>query len=308
MPASSLGQRVRSSRSARSSMAVCGISMRNGEMPSPFSDVVRAAFTPCESTTFSSLHGAGRTPVPFGVAAMLRTAPPAASRCRRMTRVPSRRVTDRQVRSPCASSPSHGESPICANAERIAPFHYSRTECFVPCILRDMNEEIPPRLPGRQSQAARNDGRILEAAREVFTADPNAPISAVAERAGVGISALYRRYQSKEELLQQLSLEGLRRYIAEAEAALADEGDPWEAFAGFMRRCVDAGTSSITRRLAGRFTPTEQLNRDGRRAYEVTQALLHRTKAAGPLREDVEVADLSLLFEALQGIEVADPG
>ncbi len=55
---------------------------------------------------------------------------------------------------------------------------------------------------------------------DVFTADPNAPISAVAERAGVGISALYRRYRSKEELLQELSLNGLRRYLDEVEAAL----------------------------------------------------------------------------------------
>ena len=163
-------------------------------------------------------------------------------------------------------------------------------------------------LRGRQAEAARNDEAILEAARAVFVADPGAPVAAVAERAGVGIGALYRRYRSKEELLQRLAADGLARYLAEAEAALADEGDPWEAFAGFMRRCVDAGTSSITRRLAGRFAPTEQLNRDGRRAYEVTQALLHRTKAAGALREDVEVADLSLLFEALQGIEVAHPG
>ena len=162
-------------------------------------------------------------------------------------------------------------------------------------------------LRGRPAEAARNAEAILEAARAVFVADPGAPVAAVAERAGVGIGALYRRYRSKEELLQRLAADGLGRYLAEAEAALADEGDPWEAFAGFMRRCVDAGTSSITRRLAGRFTPTEQLNRDGRRAYEVTQALLHRTKAAGALREDVEVADLSLLFEALQGIEVAHP-
>jgi AcrR family transcriptional regulator len=160
-------------------------------------------------------------------------------------------------------------------------------------------------LRGRQAEAARNDEAILEAARAVFVADPGAPVAAVAERAGVGIGALYRRYRSKEELLQRLAADGLSRYLAEAETALADEGDPWEAFAGFMRRCVDAGTSSITRRLAGRFTPTEELSRDGRRAYEVTQALLHRTKAAGVLREDVEVADLSLLFEALQGIEVA---
>src|SRR5215211_7459340 len=39
-------------------------------------------------------------------------------------------------------------------------------------------------LSGRRAQAARNDERILDAAREVFLADPGAPISAVAEHAG----------------------------------------------------------------------------------------------------------------------------
>jgi AcrR family transcriptional regulator len=160
---------------------------------------------------------------------------------------------------------------------------------------------------GRRAEAARNDERILEAARAVFLADPGAPVAAVAERAGVGIGALYRRYRSKDELLRRLAADGLGRYLAELEAGLADDGDPWEAFAAFMRRAVDAGASSITHRLAGRFTADDELTREGRRAYELTQRLLHRTKAAGALREDVEVADLSLLFEALQGIEVADP-
>lgn len=161
-------------------------------------------------------------------------------------------------------------------------------------------------LRGRQAEAARNDEAIKAAARAVFMADPGAPVSAVAERAGVGIGALYRRYASKEELLQRLAADGLARYIAETEAALADDGDPWEAFAAFMRRCVEAGTSSITRRLAGRFEPTPELAAGGYRAYELTQRLLHRTKAAGELREDVEVTDLSLLFEQLQGVDVAD--
>ena len=52
-------------------------------------------------------------------------------------------------------------------------------------------------LSGRRAQAARNDVRILEAARTVFVADPDAPISAVAKRAGVGISALYRPWDCK---------------------------------------------------------------------------------------------------------------
>jgi hypothetical protein len=152
----------------------------------------------------------------------------------------------------------------CQPDQTVAGDHLSLrfgTECYVPCILRGMDEDLPPRLPGRRTEAARNDERILEAARAVFTADPQAPISAVAERAGVGISALYRRYQSKEELLQRLSLNGLRRYLAEVEVALADDGDPWEAFAAFMRRAVDADTSSLTLHLAGTFTPTDSSTR-----------------------------------------------
>src|SRR3981081_3373184 len=89
-------------------------------------------------------------------------------------------------------------------------------------------------LSGRRAQAARNDQLILDAAREGFIADPGAPISAVAERAGVGISALYRRYASKEDLLRRLSLDGLHRYIAAAEAALAEEGDSWPSLRRFM--------------------------------------------------------------------------
>jgi AcrR family transcriptional regulator len=170
-----------------------------------------------------------------------------------------------------------------------------------------MDTETTPRLPGRQSEAARNDRRILEAARDVFTADPKAPISAVAERAGVGISALYRRYQSKEELLQALSLDGLRRYLDEVEAALADDGDPWDAFAAFMRRAVAADTSSITLHLAGTFTPTEAHWRDGEKALQLNTRLLIRTKAAGVLRQEFGVGDLSLLFEQLAAIKAGDP-
>src|ERR671913_1483192 len=101
-------------------------------------------------------------------------------------------------------------------------------------------ETMPAPLSGRQAEARRNDRLILEAAREVFVADPDAPISAVAKRAGVGIGALYRRYPSKEELLRRVCAEGLQRYIPEAEAAQADQNDPWAAFASFMHRIVAA--------------------------------------------------------------------
>lgn len=167
-------------------------------------------------------------------------------------------------------------------------------------------DETTTALNGRRAEAARNDGRILDAARAVFLANPDAPIATVAARAGVGIGALYRRYRSKDALLQRLASDGLRRYIAAAEAALADASDPWAAFAGFMRRCLDGGTSALTLRLAGTYTATEALHREGRAAHEVTRRLLDRTKAAGALRPDIAVGDLSLLFEQLQAIQVGD--
>jgi AcrR family transcriptional regulator len=169
-----------------------------------------------------------------------------------------------------------------------------------------MKETTSAPLSGRRAQAARNDQRILDAAREVFVADPGAPIAAVAERAGVGIGALYRRYASKEELLRQINAEALQRYIAAAEAALADDGDPWSAFADFMRRIVDADTHSLTLRLAGTFTPTEELARQAARAQELNVRLFERTRAAGDIRPDIEVGDISLLLEQLAAVRVAD--
>jgi AcrR family transcriptional regulator len=159
-------------------------------------------------------------------------------------------------------------------------------------------------LSGRRAEAARNDERILEAARAVFIADPAAPISAVAEHAGVGVGALYRRYPSKEELLRRICADGLARFIAAAEAALVDEGGPWKAFAGFMRACVDADTNSLTQKLAGTFTPTEELYREAGRAQGLLTALFDRTKPF--LRQDLVVNDVGLLLEQIAALRVGD--
>jgi AcrR family transcriptional regulator len=161
-------------------------------------------------------------------------------------------------------------------------------------------------LSGRRAQAARNDERILEAARQVFVADPGAPISAVAERAGVGISAIYRRYAGKEDLLRKLCADGLERYIDAAEAALADEGDPWSVFAEFMRSIVNADTHSLTLSLAGTFDPTEELYGRAEHAQQLNVRLLERAQTAGAVRPDLTVDDLSFLFEQLASLRVPD--
>ncbi|MFE0308233.1 TetR/AcrR family transcriptional regulator [Amycolatopsis sp. NPDC058986] len=163
-----------------------------------------------------------------------------------------------------------------------------------------------PALPGRRGQAARNDVVILDAARTVFIADPKAPVSAVAERAGVGISALYRRYPGKEALLCKLCHDGLRQYIAEAEAA-AEEPDGWRALSEFLGRVVDADVHSLTMHLAGTFTPTLEMGEDARRAGELTAAMVARAHEGGRLREDVVAEDVGLILECCAAVRTADP-
>jgi len=174
-------------------------------------------------------------------------------------------------------------------------------------ILSSMksSDSLPP-LSGRRAQARRNDGRIREAAREVFTADPEAPMSAVAARAGVGISALYLRYANKEDLIRQVARDGLAQYLEVAEAAAADERDAWTSFEAFMTRLLDAQTVAITMNLAGTFTPSEELYAMSIRAAELNEAIVARTKAHGGLREDVVVDDLSLILEQVSSLRLGD--
>jgi AcrR family transcriptional regulator len=163
-----------------------------------------------------------------------------------------------------------------------------------------------PGLSGRRGEARRNDATILESARAVFVADPDAPIAAVAEHAGVGMSALYRRYAGKEDLLRKLCGDGLQLYLDIATAALEDEeGDQRLAFETFMREIVEADTHTLTINLAGRFRPTAELGRKARMAEKLNERLVARWHTAGVLRRDVGAHDLSYVFEQLAGVQGA---
>ncbi len=166
--------------------------------------------------------------------------------------------------------------------------------------------KVVEKLSGRRGQAIRNDAIILEAARNVFLEDPSAPIAAVAERAGVGFSALYRRYPSKEQLLRQLCHDGLLRFIAEAETGLADD-DGWRGFTGFVQRVVDADVHSLTVRLAGTFTPTPEMGADAKRASDLATELVERAHRSGHLRPDIVRDDLDLVLEGCAAIRLPDP-
>jgi AcrR family transcriptional regulator len=163
-------------------------------------------------------------------------------------------------------------------------------------------------LSGRQAEAARNDRRILESARAVFTADPDAPITAVAKHAGVGISALYTRYASKEDLIRTLCTEAMQAIVSETEHALEQVGsgrDHWQVLADFMRRLVDADTSSMTSSMAGTFAPTPDMFALANRSSQLMGELFAQVNDV--LRPDVVLHDLSLIFELVAAIRGPNP-
>jgi AcrR family transcriptional regulator len=134
---------------------------------------------------------------------------------------------------------------------------------------------------------------------------PDAPIAAVAQEAGVGVSALYRRYAGKEDLLATLCADGLHRFIAVAEGA-SRLADPWEAFVAFVAGVIEEDTHSLTVHLAGTFTPTPELSDLAQRAGDLGDAIFRRAQAAGVVREDLETEDVAMIFEQVTAVRVGD--
>jgi AcrR family transcriptional regulator len=158
-----------------------------------------------------------------------------------------------------------------------------------------MPEEVPRRR-GRHNEAARNDRAVLEAAREVFTAQGfDAPVSAVAERAGCGMGSLYRRYPTKEALLQRLCVLAMEQAVEAAETGLRHE-DPWSGLAHYVRECVVFGSGALAP-LAGTIATSPEMWATSERGSSVIAALVERAHAAGALRADATRLDIALLIE-----------
>jgi AcrR family transcriptional regulator len=163
-----------------------------------------------------------------------------------------------------------------------------------------------PPPSGRRAKAARDERHILTAARAVFMADPSAPIAAIAERAGVGVSVLYRRYPSKEILVQQVYLDGLNTALAELERALADPDEPRSVLRRFVHRMLQAGIGSMPYHFLGTFPISPEMARVSSELRRGFQELTLRTQAAGALRPDVGRADLESLFQPTYAIRAGD--
>ena len=150
----------------------------------------------------------------------------------------------------------------------------------------------------RQAEAERNDRAVLQAAREVLETDgARASVAAIAERAGVGIGSLYRRYRTKEELFQHLCVIVLGDYLTAAEEGLAHD-DPWEGLVHYVTTSIRLASGSLAP-IAGTITVTPEMTEKSQSADDAVGALVERAHNSGTLRPDVTQVDLELLIEQL---------
>jgi len=153
--------------------------------------------------------------------------------------------------------------------------------------------------PSLRTDARRNRGRILDAARECFAERGlDAQVDEVAATAGVGVGTVYRHFPNKRELLGALAADRFARLTEWALEALEDP-DPWAGFESFMRRSAelqanDRGLSEVISD-DGAFSLSCAANvREG--LLEATGRLVDRARAAGELRDDVEAEEIAMLM------------
>jgi AcrR family transcriptional regulator len=144
--------------------------------------------------------------------------------------------------------------------------------------------------------AERNRQRLLEAARELFAERGLAvTLDDIAHRAGVGVGTAYRRFGSREALVDALFEERLNEMLELIEGALAI-ADPWEALAGFLERMaeVQAADRGLKEVMLGSTEGRDRVRRVREQMVPRAVELVRRAQAAGLVRADFDPSDLPL--------------
>jgi len=138
--------------------------------------------------------------------------------------------------------------------------------------------------------AERNRQRVLKAAAEVFNERGlEVSLDEIARHAGVGVGTVYRRFRTKEELVEALFMDRLDLVAAIADQAFA-EPDPWSGLVSFMERMAEVMAGNLGLRQMLMFaTHGRDLTAVAReRNAPLVERLVERAQAAGQLRGDVE--------------------
>jgi AcrR family transcriptional regulator len=158
-----------------------------------------------------------------------------------------------------------------------------------------------------RADAQRNRERILEAATTLMaTQGIDVSIDAIAELAQVGVGTLYRNFPTKGALFEALLMARISPLVAEARAA-ADADDAADAFIAFVRRLSDefADFRALADAMAASgvdLSVTKQAISG--ELIDAVSTLLERAQAAGKIRPDVTITDVSAM---MAGLSHTDP-
>jgi len=161
-----------------------------------------------------------------------------------------------------------------------------------------------------RADAARNQQRIIEAARELF-ADRGLEITLddVAECAGVGVGTVYRRFANKRELISEV----FEHYVGEFADAADTAGQHPDAWLGLTQFFEYACHSMAANRGLGEVIlefgdDIERFHCVRDRITATMAAIVQRARAAGVVQPDLEPSDLFALIHMVDSIaEFAKP-
>ncbi|WP_433794168.1 TetR/AcrR family transcriptional regulator [Actinoplanes sp. CA-252034] len=160
--------------------------------------------------------------------------------------------------------------------------------------------------------AQRNRERIVEAAGEVFaTRGFAATLDDVAHHAGVGVGTVYRRFPTKEELIDAVFTDRLEDLVTLAEEALAAES-AWEGLTGFLRTSARWHAADRGLRDAALSMGEQHFKQAGEQIVPLLEQLMERAHAEGTLRPDAGFHDfpiiMAMVTEMAQHSEGCRPG
>ena len=151
-----------------------------------------------------------------------------------------------------------------------------------------------------RADAARNREQILAAARQVFGEDGlGASVEEIARVAGVGMGTLYRRFPTKEDLVDELVQTTLRHFVELAEQARTQpDGSGLEVFLRAASVLQADNRGCLPRLWAGSAAGDEQVAA----ARRNIAALLVQAKAHGRVRQEITGTDVTVILWSLRGV------
>ena len=164
----------------------------------------------------------------------------------------------------------------------------------------------PTRL---RADAQENRDRILAAARTLL-AERGADVGMrdIARRAHVGPATLYRRFPTKQAVLDEVVGEELRACREIVVEGCADP-DPWHGFTSVVERLTarNARTRASVDALTAASAADGTLAEHRRELLRMVSRLADRARRAGRLRADFRVDDLVLVLLAGRGLAAVGP-